>query len=94
MLRAFGARATVRCGTRADRRLSTGRWRDDEPGQAVDLNDDGNLFSFYFRSRMNVAAARGGRLVCGDLRAGCGALRSDLDAEPYSLLADAHRPDG
>ena len=55
---------------------------------------DGNLFSFYFRSRMNVAAAGSGRLVCGDLREGCPALRADEDAEPYSMLADAHRPDG
>jgi dienelactone hydrolase len=85
---------TTRCEARADRRLTTGRWRDDEPGQAVDLNGDGNLFSFYFRSRMNVAAARGGRLVCGSLRAGCPVLRTDRGARPYSMLRDAHRPDG
>jgi dienelactone hydrolase len=90
-----GAASAERCEARADRRLATSRWRDDEPGQAVDLNGDGNLFSFYFRSRMDVAAARGdGRLVCDDLRTGCPVLRPDADAKPYSMLADAHRPDG
>jgi hypothetical protein len=88
-----GAGKPVGCEARADRRLATSRWRDDEPGQAVDLNDDGNLFSFYFRSRMNVGAARGGRLTCGDLRAGCPDLRGDRDARPYSMIEDAHRPD-
>jgi dienelactone hydrolase len=89
-----GTHAPRRCEARADRRLTTNRWRDDEPGQAVDLNDDGNLFSFYFRSRMNLKAAGGGRLACGDLREGCPVLRPDEDAKPYSMLADAHRPDG
>jgi len=89
-----GLRRARRCGARADRRLSTDRWLHDEPGRSVDLNDDANLFSFYFRSRFNLAAARGGRLRCADMRTGCASMRPDGAPLPYSLVRDAHRPDG
>ncbi len=74
----------------ADRRLLTTRWRDDELARAVDSSapPDGNLLSFYFRSRLDIALAGGGRFVCEDLRAGCAGQASD-DGEPlpFSYLA-------
>lgn len=71
-------------------RVLTDRWRADGPGAAVDARGDGNLFSFYYRSRMAITVRervrsrrRGGRrrsvvvahpVRCDDLRAGCAAL--------------------
>jgi hypothetical protein len=55
----------------ADARLLTGRWRSDAAGAAVDAGGDGNLFSFYHRSRVSIGLANGGRFECDDLRAGC-----------------------
>jgi dienelactone hydrolase len=68
----------------ADARLITDRWRADAPGAAVDPEGDGNLFSFYYRSRLDMASFR-----CEDLRsAECG-LRPDGEPVPYSYLAEA-----
>lgn len=89
-----GVKRARRCAARADRKLVTGRFRTDTPGRAVDLNDDGNLFSFYFRSAFDFSAARGGRHACDDLRGGCPGLKPHSKAKPYSLVADAYRPDG
>src|SRR3954447_16096131 len=38
----------------ADARLLTTRWRDDAAEAAVDPDRDGNLFSFYYRSRLDI----------------------------------------
>lgn len=38
----------------AVKRLLTGRWRSDAAEAAVDASADGNLFSFYFRSRLAI----------------------------------------
>lgn len=65
-------------------RLLTDRWRNDRPGAAVDMRSDGNLFSFYYRSRLALTVrtrTKRGRLratpvACDDLRAGCPALMS------------------
>jgi dienelactone hydrolase len=73
----------------AEARLLTDRWRHDARGAAVDLGGDGNLFSFYFRSRLDVGLAGGGRAVCDDLRAGCAALAPDGGAPSYDFVADA-----
>jgi dienelactone hydrolase len=73
----------------ADRRLLSDRWRDDGPGAEVDPNGDGNLFSFYFRSPLDVSLAGGGRAVCDDLRAGCAALGPDGGPADYDFVADA-----
>ena len=73
----------------AEARLLTDQWRDDARGAAVDLRGDGNLFSFYFRSRLDVGLAAGGRAVCDDLRAGCGAVAPDGEAPDYDFVADA-----
>src|ERR687892_1119360 len=61
----------------AETRLLTDRWRDDARGAQVDLGRDGNLFSFYFRSPLDIGLAGGGRATCDDLRAGCNALGDD-----------------
>jgi dienelactone hydrolase len=73
----------------ADARLLSDRWRDDSRGAAVDLGGDGNLFSFYFRSRLDFSLAAGGRAVCDDLRAGCPALAPDGGPPDYDFVADA-----
>ena len=73
----------------ADARLLSDRWRDDARGAAVDLNGDANLFSFYFRSRLDVARASGGRAACDDLRAGCAVLAPDGGPADYDFVADA-----
>jgi hypothetical protein len=79
----------VKADEGAEARLLTDRWRDDARGAAVDLRGDGNLFSFYFRSRLDVGLAAGGRAVCDDLRAGCGAVAPDGEAPDYDFVADA-----
>ncbi len=80
----------------ADARLTTNRWQQDARGARVDPTGDGNLFSSYFRSRMNVASTANpsARIVCDDLRAGCGILAPD-NCEPrtYSYLSEARSRD-
>jgi hypothetical protein len=61
----------------ADRRLLTDRWRHDGPEAAVDPDGDGNMFSFYHRSRLDITRADGTKVECEDLRSGCGALTAD-----------------
>jgi dienelactone hydrolase len=80
----------------ADRRLLTTRWRDDEQGRAVDSSApaDGNLLSFYLRSRLDIGLARGGRFKCEDMRAGCaGQAADDGESKPYSYLAESTTKD-
>ena len=79
----------VKGDSEATRRLLTTRWRDDEPGRAVDGSapPDGNLFSFYFPSRLDLGRDGGARFLCEDLRAGCaGQAADDGEARPYSYL--------
>ena len=91
-----GAANPATCAAAADKRLMSDRWRADAPGQAVDLNDDGNLFSFYKRSRFDFTDASGTRQVCDDMRAGCTNMGPDGDEVPYSFVGDAYdmRGDG
>jgi len=72
----------------ADSRLLTDRWRADAPEAAVDPDRDGNHFSFYYPSRLDLRLASGARFRCEDLRSaqGC-ALRRDCEAVPFSYLA-------
>jgi dienelactone hydrolase len=73
----------------ADQRLLTNRWRHDGAEAAIDPDHDGNAFSFYYPSRLDIAGAD-----CEDLRAGCAAL-SDDDGYPgeYSYVAIDRSPD-
>ena len=52
-------------------RLLTERWRDDPVEAGVDPNHDGNAFSFYYYSRLDMRLPNGGRFDCEDLRDGC-----------------------
>jgi hypothetical protein len=53
------------------------------------------MFSSYYRSRLDVARAGGGRFRCEDLRASCARMVSN-DGQPadYSYVAVATTPDG
>jgi len=55
----------------ADRRLLSRRWAHDPANAAVDRSRDPNMFSAWFASRLDIRMARGGRVRCEDLRAGC-----------------------
>jgi hypothetical protein len=77
----------VKGDKKADAALLTDRWRNDARGAAVDANGDPNLFSFYYRSRLDL-----GKAACEDMRAGCAALAPDGHG-PYSYLAAAGLPD-
>ena len=52
----------------ADRRLLSDRWFNDAQEAAVDPDGDGNMFSRYYRSRLDIGLAGGGRLDCEDIR--------------------------
>ncbi len=55
----------------AQNRLLSERWRDDPVEAGVDPNHDGNAFSFYYYSRLDIGLTSGGRFDCEDLRDGC-----------------------
>ena len=79
----------------ADKRLLTNRWRWDPREAAIDSNHDGNLFSFYYRSRLSVRLASGAPFTCEDLRQGCpGLVANDGRPADYSYLAVDTSPDG
>jgi dienelactone hydrolase len=79
----------------ADKRLLATRWQSDALEAAIDPNQDGNMFSFYYPSRLDIGLARGGRFRCEDLRGGCaGMVSSDGWAGGYSYLEVATSPDG
>ena len=65
----------------AARRLMSARWRSDPGDREVDPAGGGNLFSWQFRSRLDLGRSAGGpRFVCEDLRSGCPGMVAD-DAE-------------
>ena len=80
----------------ADAELLTQRWRDDPIEASIDPNHDGNAFSFYYYSRLDIHLSNGQRWDCEDLRDGCPGMvpRSD-DGFPgtYSYLALDTSPD-
>jgi alpha-beta hydrolase superfamily lysophospholipase len=82
----------------AEARLLTDRWCDDAPEAAVDPAGDGNMYSFYYDSPIDIGLAAGGRAALADLQAECGAQPSRLAPDggpvPYDHLADARRPPG
>ena len=79
----------------ADARLLSTRWRRDIGDREVDPEGGGNLFSFYFRSRLDFRRNDGSRFVCEDLRTGCAGMTSDDGwPERYSYLAIATSKDG
>jgi dienelactone hydrolase len=52
----------------ADRRLTSARWFGDQREAAVDPDGDGNMFSRYYRSRLDIGLDGGGRFDCEDIR--------------------------
>ena len=80
----------------ADRRLVTDRWRHDSREAAVDPHGDGNMFSFYYRSRLDIGLAGGGRFVCEDMRPGCPGMTSDDgvagDYDFYKIVTSKDTP--
>ena len=83
-----------RCEARADRRLLTDRWLNDERSGQVDANGDPNVFSFYRRSRYDLLTAGGEEVVCDDMRSGCPSMRPDGLPPGYSFVSDAYTPAG
>lgn len=57
--------------------LLTQRWRGDPTEASVDPDRDGNAFSFYFHSRLDIGLPDGERFVCEELRDGCPGLTSN-----------------
>jgi hypothetical protein len=79
----------------ADARLLSTRWRKDPGDLAVDPAGGGNLFSFYYRSRLDVRRTDGTRFICEDLRTGCaGQVDDDGITKNYSFLTVATAADG
>ena len=78
----------------ADARLLTEGWRNDPIEAGVDPNGDGNAFSFYYWSRLDIHLASGAAWDCEDLRDGCPGMVTD-DGYPgsYSYLALDTSPD-
>ena len=78
----------------ANARLLTNRWRSDPGDRAIDPAGKGNLYSFYYRSRLDIGLSKGRRFRCEDLRGGKCALAPDCDpAAKYSYLAIATSQD-
>jgi hypothetical protein len=59
---------------------------------AVDPEKDGNLFSVYYPSRLDIGLSGGGRFRCESLRSGC-SLQRDCEPVPFSYLALSLSPD-
>jgi hypothetical protein len=78
----------------ADQRLLTSRWRADAAEGAVDPHADPNMFSWYYRSRLDIGLARGGRFVCEDMRTGCpGLVTNDGQPGSYEYIKLVTSPD-
>ena len=79
----------------ADQRLLTDRWRHDGEEAAIDQpNHDGNMFSFYYRSRLDFHLANGRRYDNENLRGnGTGLVSSDGYRGSYDYVDIDHSPD-
>jgi dienelactone hydrolase len=79
----------------ADARLLSERWRNDPVEAGVDPGGDGNAFSFYYYSRLDIHTASGHVFDCEDLREGCpGMVAADGWRGDYSYIAIDTSPDG
>ena len=78
----------------ADRRLLTDRWRHDGEEAAIDPNHDGNSFSFYYPSRLDIHLASGRHYVNEHLRTNAAGLtdRDGYNGE-YSYVSIDRSPD-
>src|SRR3954449_4859479 len=81
-------------GAAADKRLLSSRWRSDAAEAAVDPTGDGNMFSWYYRSRLDIGLAGGGRFKCEDMRTGCpGLVPADGQTKGYEFVKVDTSPD-
>jgi len=81
----------------ADKRLLSERWREDPVEAAIDPGHDGNAFSFYYLSRLEIHLAKGGTFDCEDMRDGCAGMvptRKDGFKGDYSYMTVDTSPDG
>jgi dienelactone hydrolase len=77
----------------ADSRLITSRWLDDRPEASVDPNREGNMYSFYFRSRLDIGLRGGGRFRCEDMRRPDCGLQPDCEPIPFWYIDVVTSPD-
>jgi dienelactone hydrolase len=80
----------IRHRASADKRLLSNRWREDPIEQEIDPRHDGNAFSFYYYSRLDLHLANGTVFDCENLRKGCPgmvATRKDRYPGNYSYLS-------
>jgi hypothetical protein len=77
----------------ADARLITSRWLGDRPEAEVDPNGDGNMFSFYFRSRLDIGLTSGSRFRCEDMRRPDCGLQPDCEPVPFWYIDLVRSPD-
>jgi hypothetical protein len=85
----------VKGETSAYKRLVTRRWQHDGLEAAIDPFGDGNAFSFYYRSRLDITKPDGKRFDCEQLRRGCkGMTDHDGYRGTYSYLPIDRSPDG
>jgi hypothetical protein len=73
-------------------RLLTDRWSNDRAEAAVDPDGDGNMFSFYYRSRLDIGLGGGRRFISEDMRAGRG-LAPDCEPARYDYIDIVTSPD-
>jgi dienelactone hydrolase len=79
----------------AVKRLLTRRWRHDGLEAAVDPFNDGNAFSFYYRSRLDIHRPDGKVFDCENLRKGCkGMTNHDGYPGAYEYINIDRSPDG
>ena len=79
----------------ADKRLLTNRWRADSQEAAIDPNHDGNMFSFYYRSRLDIRLARRRTVhLRGHTTELPGLVANDGQPADYSYLKVDTSPDG
>jgi dienelactone hydrolase len=78
----------------ADSRLLTNRWREDPVEAAIDLHHDGNAFSFYYYSRLDIRLASGALFDCENMRKGCPGMVTERKPASYSYLATDTSPAG
>lgn len=75
---------------RADAQLTTSRWRSDSAAEAVDPTGDGNIYSYHYRSRLDIQLTNGAHFACDNLRVGCSRQTNasrDCGADHYSFVA-------
>ena len=77
----------------ADARLLTTRWQDDPTEAHVDPGHDGNAFSFYYPSRLDIQLADGTSWDCENLRAGCAGMAPDGGPANYAYTQIDTTPD-